>query len=178
MLAPLGIAAAAGVAFWKMLDRMADGKFDPHALNNPLVGKAVPDFTLSGLGKAQGFGATDLKQAAVGKPLLVNFYASWCIPCAEEADVLGGLGAEGIPIWGVAYKDKEAASDEFLGRYGNPYARVADDANGRVAIDWGVYGVPETFLIDRSGVIRWHLAGPLTDDSVRSDLRPVLRAVA
>jgi cytochrome c biogenesis protein CcmG/thiol:disulfide interchange protein DsbE len=178
MLVPLGIAAAAGVAFWKMLDRMKDGKFDPHALNNPLVGKSLPDFALKGLGMAQGFGAAALKQAAAEKPVLVNFYASWCIPCAEEADVLGGLGAEGIPIWAVAYKDTEVASTEFLSRYGNPYARIANDADGRVAIDWGVYGVPETFLIDRSGIVRWHLAGPLTDDSVRAELRPMLRELA
>ncbi len=178
MLAPLGLAAAAGLAFWKMLDRMAAGKFDPHALDNPLVGKQVPDFSLTGLGKAKGFGAADLKQAAAAKPVLVNFYASWCIPCAEEADILASLAAEGIPIWAVAYKDTEAASGEFLNRYGNPYARIANDAAGRVAIDWGVYGVPESFLIDRSGIVRWHLAGPLTEDSVRSELRPALRAIA
>jgi cytochrome c biogenesis protein CcmG, thiol:disulfide interchange protein DsbE len=178
MLVPLGIAAAGGFAFWRMLARMETGKFDPHALDNPLVGKPFPAFTLKGLGEAKGFDTAALKTAAAEKPMLVNFYASWCIPCAAEADVLGALAAEGLPVWGIAYKDTVDASAKFLSRYGNPYGRIADDADGRVAIDWGVYGVPETYLIDKAGVIRWHLAGPLTEDSVRDELRPALRAVA
>lgn len=178
MLIPLGIAAVSGVAFWKMLDRMRTGKFDPHAIDNPIVGKPFPAFALQGFGGTKGFAAADLKVAVVEKPVLVNFYASWCIPCAAEADVLAALAGEGIPIWGIAYKDKPDASDKFLNRYGNPYARIADDAAGRVAIDWGVYGVPESFLIDRNGIVTWHLAGPLSEDSVRDELRPALKAAS
>jgi cytochrome c biogenesis protein CcmG/thiol:disulfide interchange protein DsbE len=178
MLIPLGIAGAAGFAFYKMLDRMQTGKFDPHAMNNPLVGKPFPEFALKGLGDYKGFSSQDLRQAAAGKPVLVNFYASWCVPCASEADILAGLAAEGVPLWGVAYKDTVENSEKYLKRYGNPYARIADDADGRVAIDWGLYGVPETYLIDRAGIIRWHIAGPLTPEGVQDDLRPALKSVA
>jgi len=178
MLAPLGLAGAAGFAFWKMLDRMSAGKFDPHALNNPLVGKPVPDFALSPIGPGKGFTTADLRAAAAQKPVLVNFWASYCIPCAGEADILGSLAGEGLPIWGIAWKDKAGPAQQFLDRYGNPYARLGNDVSGNVIIDWGVYGVPESFLVDRNGIIRWHLAGPLTDDSVSQDLRPALKAIA
>ena len=178
MLAPLAVAGAAGVAFWKMLDRMAAGKFDPHALNNPLVGKKIPDFALSPIGPGKGFTSAELIAAAAAKPVLVNFWASYCIPCAQEADVLASLAGEGVPVWGIAWKDKQDAARAFLDRYGNPYARLGNDETGRVVIDWGVYGVPETFLIDRAGIIRWHYAGGLSEDLVRDELRPVLKAVA
>ncbi len=178
MLAPLALAGAAGIAFWKMLDRMEQGKFDPHALDNPLVGKKVPDFNLPGMGPARGFSAADLIQAAAAKPVLVNFFWSPCIPCAEEADTLASIAQDGLPIWGFAYKDTADAVAKFLDRYGNPYARIADDAHGRVSIDWGVYGLPESFLIDHAGVIRWHYAGSLADGNVRGDLQAALRAVA
>jgi cytochrome c biogenesis protein CcmG/thiol:disulfide interchange protein DsbE len=178
MLAPLGLSAVVGVAFWKMLDRMAAGKFDPHAINNPLVGQKLPDFALPGMGTAAGFSAADLRAAAAQKPLLVNFFASWCIPCAQEAEMLGSVAAEGIPVWGIAYKDTPAKAAKFLDQYGNPYQKIADDRAGLVGIDWGIDGVPESFLIDRAGIVRWHIGGPLTDDTVRDDLRPALKAVA
>ena len=177
MLAPLAIAGAGGIAFWKMLDRMERGKFDPHALDNPLVGKPVPDFALSGMGPAKGFSAADLRQAAAVKPVLVNFFWSPCIPCMEESDTLASLAAEGLPIWGMSYKDTAPAVAKFLQTYGNPYGRIANDANGRVSIDWGVYGLPESFLVDRAGIIRWHYAGSLADGTVRDDLHAALRAM-
>jgi cytochrome c biogenesis protein CcmG/thiol:disulfide interchange protein DsbE len=177
-LIPLGFVSAMGFAFWKMLDRMQAGKFDPHDIGTPLMGKKIPDFNLPGVGGAPGFDSAALRAAAAQGPLLVNFFASWCIPCAQEADLLGTLGAEGIPIWGIVYEDKDEAAKKYLDQYGNPYRRLACDVQGRTAIDWGVDGVPETFVLDRSGVVRWHKAGPLTDDSVRQELRPALRAVA
>ncbi len=178
MLAPLAVAAAGGVAFLAMLNRMKVGKFDPHALDNPRIGKPMPPFDLPGMGTAQGFSSADIQAAAARGPVLVNFYASWCVPCAEEADVVATLAQQGLPVWGIAYEDKVEKSEKFLGQYGNPYARIANDAAGRVAIDWGVYGVPESFLIDRAGVIRWHIAGPLTPDNVTGDLEPALKALA
>jgi cytochrome c biogenesis protein CcmG/thiol:disulfide interchange protein DsbE len=177
-LVPLGFAGMIGFSFWKMLDRMSAGKFDPHDIGSPLVGKKVPAFSLPGLNGAPGFDAATLTAAATKQPMVVNFFASWCIPCAEEADILGTLGAEGIPLWGIVYEDKPDAAKKYLDKYGNPYQRLAIDVEGRVAIDWGVDGVPETFIIDRSGVVRWHKSGPLTDDSVRQELRPALRSVA
>ena len=177
-LIPLGLAGAAGLAFWRMLHNMSAGTFDPHDIGNPLLNKPVPDFALAPVEGAPGFDAATLRAAAAKQPLLVNFYASWCIPCAEEADVLAAIAAQKIPLWGIAYEDKPAALKQYLDRNGNPYQRLASDRTGSVAIDWGVYGVPETFLIDRAGIIRWHRAGPLTDDSVRDELQPALKAVA
>jgi cytochrome c biogenesis protein CcmG/thiol:disulfide interchange protein DsbE len=177
-LIPLGFAGAAGFAFWRMLDRMSAGKFDPHDIGNPLLNKPMPNFALGPVEGAAGFTAADVRAAAAKQPLLVNFYASWCIPCAQEADVLAAIAAQNIPLWGIAYEDKPAALKQYLDRYGNPYQRLASDRTGSVAIDFGVYGVPETFLIDRAGIIRWHRAGPLTEDSVRDELQPALRAVA
>ena len=110
--------------------------------------------------------------------MLVNFFASYCIPCAGEADLLGSLSAEGVPVWGIAWKDHQKEVSQFLDRYGDPFARIGNDETGRVIIDWGVYGVPESFLIDRNGIIRWHYAGGLSDDLVHDELRPALKAIA
>jgi cytochrome c biogenesis protein CcmG/thiol:disulfide interchange protein DsbE len=85
------------------------------------------------------------------------------------------LAREGVPVFGIAYKDKAAESLAFLRKHGTPYARLGVDLPGRVAIDWGLYGVPETYLIDRNGIIRWRWAGPLTEDTLRQDLRPLLQ---
>lgn len=177
LLAPLGIAAAGGAAFWAMLDGMEQGTFDPRGLPSPLVGKPVPDFTLPGQAPSEaGFGAADLR--ATGRPVLVNFFASWCVPCVEEHQELLALRREGVPIWGIAYKDGAEAAAGFIRRNGDPYTRIASDAPGRVAIDWGVYGVPETYLVDRQGIVRWRWAGALTGDIVARQLRPLLRRYA
>ena len=178
MLAPLGLSAVIGVSFWKMLDRMSAGKFDPHAINNPLIGKALPNFALPGIAGGAGFSTLDLRAAATRQPVLVNFFWSSCIPCIQEADTLAALAAEGLPIWGVACKDEPARLTKFLDHYGNPFQKIADDRAGRVLIDWGVDGYPESFLIDRAGIVRWHIGGPLSDDSVRNELHPALRAMA
>ncbi len=178
MLAPLGVSAVLGVAFWKMLDRMQAGKFDPHAINNPLIGKPLPDFTLPGMAGTPGFSTGELRQAAAEKPVLVNFFWSGCIPCMQEADIIGSLAAEGIPVWGIACKDKPDLVEKYLARFGNPYHRIGDDRAGRTLIDWGVDGFPESFLVDRHGIVRWHIGGPLSDGSVRDDLRPALQALS
>ena len=178
MLAPLGLSAIVGVSFWEMLNRMSAGKFDPHAINNPLVGKPLPDFNLPGIAGGAGFSTQDLRAAAASRPVLVNFFWSSCIPCMQEADTLGALAAEGLPIWGVACKDEPARLAKFLDHYGNPFQKIADDRAGRVLIDWGVDGYPESFLVDRAGRVAWHIGGPLGDDNVRNDLRPALRAMA
>ena len=178
MLAPLAASAVIGVSFWEMLSRMSAGKFDPHAIDNPLVGRKLPEFDLPGILSAKGFSTADLRAASAEKPVLVNFFWSQCIPCMQEADTIGALAAEGIPIWGIAVKDKADSLDKFLNRFGNPFARIADDHDGRTSIDWGVDGYPESFLVDRNGVVRWHIGGPLSPDSVRDDLRPALQAIA
>lgn len=176
LMAPLAAAGLGGVAFWSMLRRMADGRFDPHGVPSPLVGHAAPDFTLPALAPHPGFDGAALRSLDI--PVLVNFFASWCMPCLQEAGALATLAHSGVPVWGIAYKDQPEATTAFLHRTGNPFARLVCDRAGQVAIDWGVTGVPESFVIDRHGIVRWHWAGPLTDPVIESQLRPVLRRAA
>ena len=180
MLAPFGVVAAGGVAFWTMLDRMGDGRFDPHDIGNPLLGKAMPEFSLGPVAGGQGFSSADVRAAAQTRPVLLNFFASWCVPCAEEAPALAFLHDQGVAIWGVtalagAYKDKPDKIAGFLDRYGNPYARLGADMTGSAPLDFGLLGVPESFVIDRAGRIAGHLGGPLTERVIDGQLMPALQ---
>ena len=157
--APLAAAAAAGAGAFAMLRRMPDGRFDPHAVDAPALGRAVPDFSLPALAPGPGFDAVALR--AQSRPVLVNFFASWCIPCLEEADALRALARRPLPVWGIAYKDPDGAAADFVRRTGHPYARLVADRDGHAAIDWGVSGVPESFLVAPGGRIVWHRAGGL-----------------
>ncbi len=170
-LVPLGAAVAAGAGFWAMLAGMGSGRFDPHDIHAPSVDRIVPAFDLPPQLPGQGFSSTLL--ASQTRPVLVNFFASWCIPCVLEAQTLSAMAAT-LPIWGIAYEDDPRNAQGFVSRTGNPYARVASDRAGLTAIDWGVSGVPESFLVAPGGTIRWHVAGPLTDDVIRTGLRPAL----
>ncbi|WP_297489266.1 DsbE family thiol:disulfide interchange protein [Acidocella sp.] len=173
---PLALAVAGGEGFYILLRRMQAQDYDPHALPSPLIGKRPPAFALPGAAGMQGFSNADI--AAPPKPMLVNWFASWCVPCAEEAAMLGKLAARGLTIWGIAYEDDAADLARFLASNGNPYKRIAADQQGTSAINWGVYGVPETYFIDRNGIVRWRYAGALTDDVVASTLNPLLEKYA
>jgi cytochrome c biogenesis protein CcmG, thiol:disulfide interchange protein DsbE len=173
LLVPLGFAAVGGAAFWALLERMREGSYDPHGVPSMLIGKPLPGFSLPGQAPGQGFSSADITVG--GRPALINFFASWCIPCVQEAPVLMALRQQGMPIWGIAYKDKPDATAEFLHRNGDPYTRIARDEPGRVAIDFGLYGVPETYLIDKAGIVRWRWAGGLSEDIVRQSLSPLLQ---
>ena len=175
LLLPLAVAAMGGGAFAVMLHRMKQGSFDPREVGSPLVGKPAPEFSLPALGPGDGIARADL---SAGHPLLVNFFASWCVPCRIEHPELMRLSQAGLPIWGIAYKDKAEAASAFLDRLGNPFARVANDQPGRAAIEWGVTGVPESFLIDGAGVVRWRYPGPLTPEIVAERLQPALQDIA
>jgi cytochrome c biogenesis protein CcmG/thiol:disulfide interchange protein DsbE len=170
--APLAVVAAGGAGFFTILRRMQTQTYDPHALPSPLIGHPPPAFSLPGLNGGAGFSNTDI--AAPPKPMLVNWFASWCVPCAQEAGMLDTLARAGLPIWGIAYQDKPDAIAGYLGQYGNPYQRLATDVSGLTAINWGVYGVPETYLIDKSGIVRWRWAGALTDEVFHQGLQPLL----
>jgi len=173
--APLAIAGVAGVSFFAMLKRMKTGAFDPHDIGSPMDGKKIPDFALPAVAGGQGFSSADV--IAQRRPLLVNFFASWCGPCIEEAATLTALGGQ-IPIWGVAFQDKPPDTEKFLSRYGNPYQRLAADQQGYTAINFGLYGVPETYVIDKAGIIRARYTGALTDDIIDSELLPLVRGLA
>lgn len=170
---PLAAAAAGGAGFYTILRRMGRDDYDPRALPSPLIGKRPPAFSLPGADGQPGFANTDL--LALPQPLLVNWFASWCAPCREEAPVLRDLAAAGIPLWGIAYQDQPADLAAFLRQAGDPYARLAADASGLTAINWGVYGVPETYFIDKSGIVRLRHAGALTPEVVRGQIMPLFR---
>jgi cytochrome c biogenesis protein CcmG/thiol:disulfide interchange protein DsbE len=173
--APLGLAAAGGLGFWAMLRGMRDGSYDPRGVPSALIGKAAPALSLpavEGTG-LPGFGPDAL--AAPGGPVLVNFWASWCVPCVVEHPQLVALQRRGVRILGINYKDKPADAAKFLTRYGNPFAALVADAEGRAGIEYGLYGVPETYLLDGGGIVRWRWAGPMTPDTVSAELDVLLR---
>jgi cytochrome c biogenesis protein CcmG/thiol:disulfide interchange protein DsbE len=176
LLAPLGVAATAVVGGKLLLDRMSEGTYDPHGVPSMLIGKRLPSFSLPGQPPGQGFSSADI--VASGGPALVNFFASWCVPCVQEAPTLMALKQQGTPIWGIAYKDKADATRAFLEQNGDPYTRIARDEPGNTAIDFGLYGVPESYLVDRTGIVRWRWAGGLSDDILRQSLAPLLRTLA
>jgi cytochrome c biogenesis protein CcmG/thiol:disulfide interchange protein DsbE len=152
---------------------------DPSKLPSALIGRPVPQTAfppLEGLvvdGQAvPGFHAADL---AKGKVSVVNFWASWCVPCIEEHPLLGALRERtGVDIYGVNYKDQAEAGRRFIGRYGNPFTAVGTDQAGRNAIEWGVYGMPETFVIDGQGRIAFKHVGPISPDSLERQLLPAI----
>lgn len=153
-------------------------KGDSSRLPSALIGKPAPPINLpplDGSGVAQGLSTSDLAQ---GKPTLVNVFASWCGPCRDEHPVLvrlardESLKAKGLRLAGLAYKDDPANSRKFLAEVGNPYALIGVDRSGRAGIDWGVYGVPETFLVRGDGVIAYKFVGPLDPQSLRDKLMP------
>lgn len=167
--APVVAAGAATLAALDILARMGTGRFDPHDVASPVIGRVVPDFALAPQPPGVGFASTDLRHNS--GPVLVNFFASWCVPCVAETDVLATI-ADRLPIWGIAYKDAPDAAAGFVARSGNVFTRLGADRAGTVAIDWGVTGVPESFLVDRQGVIRGHWVGGLTDAIATGDLLP------
>ncbi len=146
-------------------------KHDPRVNPAALVGKPLPATPLAGL--ADG-APSPLAQAAKG-PVLVNVFASWCAPCAEEAPALMALKASGVRMVGVAYKDDPAATRGFLSRQGDPFARVLLDPDGRGGVDLGISGVPETFAVDAQGVVRAKHAGALSPDDAERLLEAIDR---
>jgi len=146
---------------------------NPRELPSPLVGKPAPDFSLPQLhDQGKMISSNDLK----GKVWLLNFWASWCGGCKEEHPVLIHLAQSGaVPIYGMDYKDRREDALTWLNQWGNPYSVIAVDESGRVGINFGVYGVPETYVIDKAGVIRYKQIGPLREDILQGKILPLVR---
>lgn len=146
-------------------------RHDPRALPSALEGRPLPAISAPVLSDpGREFEVGRLR----GQVWLLNVWASWCVACREEHDTLLALAAQGTPIYGLNYKDEPAGAARYLKTAGDPFRASLVDAGGRIGIDLGVYGVPETFVIDREGRVRLRHAGPLTPEIVRDKLRPLL----
>jgi len=166
-LIPLGI-------FIVLVGFLAVGlNLNPREVPSPLVGKPAPDFKLALLSDpAKQLSPADLR----GKVWLFNVWASWCASCRQEHDLLLDLARQGgVLIYGMDYKDQPGDAQAVLNRYGNPYVETVVDLDGRAGINYGVYGVPETYLIDRNGIIRYKHTGPLTRDSLDKKILPLVK---
>jgi cytochrome c biogenesis protein CcmG/thiol:disulfide interchange protein DsbE len=166
-LLPLGV-------FLGLVAFLAAGlKLNPREVPSPLIDKPAPAFSLTQLeNPAQTIRRDDL----LGKVWMLNVWASWCVACRQEHPLLVKFSqSKLLPIYGLNYKDSRPDGLQWLARFGNPYDASLFDQDGRVGIDWGVYGVPETFIIDRQGVVRFKHIGPLTPDVIRSRIEPLVR---
>jgi cytochrome c biogenesis protein CcmG, thiol:disulfide interchange protein DsbE len=167
---PLVIFAALAALFWFRLGA------DPQRLPSALIGRQAPQTALPALQGLNEKGAAipGLDPAAfIGKVSVVNVWASWCVPCHDEAPILTELGKDSrLQLVGINYKDNADNARRFLGRYGNPFGIVGVDGNGRASIEWGVYGVPETFLVGRDGKIAYKLVGGINQDNLGKVLMP------
>ena len=146
---------------------------NPQVIPRATVGTLAPNDALPTL---DGAPPAPLHTALKGTTL-VNFFASWCVPCRIEHPVLGRLAGEGVALLGIAWKDKPEDARSWLAQLGDPYRRLALDRDGRVGIDFGVYGVPETYVIDRTGKIRYRQAGPITPEDLEGKILPLLAAL-
>jgi cytochrome c biogenesis protein CcmG/thiol:disulfide interchange protein DsbE len=166
-LLPLGV-------FFGLVAFLAAGlKLDPKEVPSPLIGKDAPAFSLAKLDSpSQQIRRDDL----LGKVWMLNVWASWCVACREEHPLLVEFSKQKLlPVYGLNYKDGRPEGLQWLTRFGNPYDASLFDSDGRVGIDWGVYGVPETFIVDRKGVIRFKHIGPLTAEVIRTQIAPLVR---
>lgn len=166
-LIPLGL-------FIVLLVFLAIGlRLDPHEVPSPLIGKPAPEFSLPQVqDPTQQVARGDL----LGKVSLLNVWASWCVACRDEHPLLVELAkSRTVPIYGLNYKDNRNDALRWLNNFGNPYVTSASDADGKIGIDYGVYGVPETYVIDKIGIIRYKWVGPLTAEILNKEILPLIK---
>ena len=166
MIAPPVIFAGLAALFFFGMQRE-----NPDELPSALTGEPAPAVAVTPLGDKPAFSDEDIRGDGV---TLVNYWASWCAPCRVEHPNLAELAAEGVTIYGVNYKDKPGNALGFLQELGDPYTAVGADPKGRMALEWGVYGVPETYVIDAQGRIVLRFAGPITDSVLENKIRPAI----
>ncbi len=162
------------ILFAVLVGFFAKGLFlNPREVPSPFIGKPAPAFSLPVVGSAaQTFGPTDMK----GKVWLLNVWAPWCVSCRQEHPVLMQLARErAVPIVGLNWKDKDREAAQLLAQNGNPYVAVPDDLSGKTGIDYGVTGTPETYVIDRDGIIRMKHVGPITPEVWEKKFEPKLK---
>jgi cytochrome c biogenesis protein CcmG/thiol:disulfide interchange protein DsbE len=146
---------------------------DPHEVPSPLIGKPAPAFSLSRVDDA---GRTVTLADLRGRVWMLNVWASWCAPCRQEHPAIVALARTGlVPIYGLNYKDTRDDALGWLAQGGDPYQASLFDGDGRVGIDYGVYGVPETFIVDKTGTIRMKHVGPLTPEVIKTEIEPMLK---
>ncbi|MDB6453353.1 DsbE family thiol:disulfide interchange protein [Falsirhodobacter sp. 20TX0035] len=167
LIPPLAFAGLAALFWFGMM------RTDPGALPTAFEGKPAPAMAATPLGPDAPPTDAQLRSGGVK---LVNFWASWCAPCRQEHPVLEQLAAEGVEIIGVNYKDRPENALRFLAELGDPYAAKGADETGRMGLNWGLYGVPETFVIDGQGNVLARIAGPITPAAVNAVLQPALQA--
>jgi len=151
------------------------GREDADVLPSALIDKPAPEFDLPGLGATPGLSTADLREPGVK---IVNIWASWCGPCRIEHPWIEALADEGHTVYGINYKDQPEAAQRFLDELGNPFARIGVDDTGRTGIEWGVYGVPETFVVDGAGRIVYKHVGPIQTGDLSSKILPAIEAAA
>jgi len=167
-LIPVAASALFGVFMWSLLHPSPD-------LPSALIGKPVPEFALPPIeGRTDGFSTADLK----GQVALVNIFASWCVPCRAEHPIITEFARTGgVPIYGINYKDKAPDALAWLKELGDPYTRIGADTDGKVGIDFGAYGVPETYVVGADGLIAYRIVGPITQATVDQTLLPLIRGL-
>ena len=171
-IVPLAAFAALAAVFGAYLWQVGVGGKSISELPSALVGRPAPEFALPPIeGQGTALSTADLK----GKVSLVNVFASWCPPCRAEHPILMRLAREGVPIFGINYKDRPEDAKKFLAELGDPYRAIGADRTGRAAIDWGVYGYPETFVVDRDGIVRYRHVGPIMPHDLEIRIRPLLK---
>jgi cytochrome c biogenesis protein CcmG, thiol:disulfide interchange protein DsbE len=164
-LLPVALFAAVIGAF------MLGLRHDPSHITSVLINKPLPAFALPAVRDNQGLSSADFK----GEPMLLNVFASWCVACREEHQMLLQLKQQGVVIQGLDWKDEAAAGARYLAENGDPYIRAGNDLSGRTGIDLGVAGVPETFVVDGRGRVRYKFIGPIDADDWENTLKPMLQ---